>query len=316
MSGFVDLRLNRQEGQVNESFWPSFTDVMTVIMMIFLIAMVVLLMRNMELVKELRSTMEAERQAAEQAAQTGAANHSLSMQLSEAEARIAQLQRQLADQKTRDQAQIDDQQREIATLMSERNDLAEQLALARIALDDQRKAVADTQKQLAAMQQQMDNLEARLANTMHQRDTLDAQLTDTQQALAAAQRDQQAGQQQYSELVGKYDALRVKYDKLVRPARSPQGHYLVEIRYAKRDGQPTIAFREAGKGEYTTMTREALDKRLAAIKQAHDEGLYVKVIIPEDSALSYTEAWTFTRDMLGRYDYYYEGQQDELRADR
>ena len=46
---FVDLR----SGDLSsESFWPSFTDIMTVIVMIFLIAMVVLLMRNMELVRE------------------------------------------------------------------------------------------------------------------------------------------------------------------------------------------------------------------------------------------------------------------------
>ncbi len=44
--GFVDLRLNRQEGQNQDSFWPSFTDIMTVIVMIFLIAMVILLLRT------------------------------------------------------------------------------------------------------------------------------------------------------------------------------------------------------------------------------------------------------------------------------
>jgi hypothetical protein len=69
--GFVDLRLNRQEGQTEESFWPSFTDIMTVIVMIFLLAMVVLLIRNMELVDQLRATMEAEREAAALAQATG-----------------------------------------------------------------------------------------------------------------------------------------------------------------------------------------------------------------------------------------------------
>jgi len=323
MSGFVDLRLNRQGGEVNEGFWPSFTDIMTVIMMIFLIAMVVLLMRNMELVNELRSTMDAERLAAEQAAQTGAANQSLSMKLSEAQARLAQLQQQLdaskaasAEQLARDQALIEEQQREIATLLSERNDMAEQLALTRIALDQQRQREADTQQQMAALTDQLTNLEARLANTMRQRDDMDTQLTETRQALANAQRDQQSEQQQYSELVGKYDDLRVKYDKLVRPARSPEGHYLVEVRYAKRDGAPVIRFREGSSGDYIELQQSALDERLGKLKKAHKEGLYVKLIIPEDSGLSYTEAWVFTRDTLGQYDYYYEGQQEELRPDR
>jgi hypothetical protein len=32
----------------------------------------------------------------------------------------------------------------------------------------------------------------------------------------------------------------------------------------------------------------------------------VKVIIPGDSGLSYNEAWNFTRDILSKYDYYYQ----------
>jgi len=319
MSGFVDLRLNRQEGQVNESFWPSFTDIMTVIMMIFLIAMVVLLMRNMELVNELRYTMESERLAAEQAARTGAANQSLSLKLTEAEARITRLQQQLDDaqqQHQRDQAVMTEQKREISTLMTERNDLAEQLALARIALDKQQQQMTRTQAQIAALQQQLDNLEARLANTMRQRDDLDNQLGQTRLALAEAERNQQADQQQYSELAGKYDALQLKYNKLVRPARSPKGHYLVELRYTKRDGAKRIAFRAGGEGDFQVLDRAAVNERLTDLKQAHKEGLYVKIIIPEDSGLSYNEAWSFTRNMLGLYDYYYEGQQDQLQPDR
>ncbi|MGD8956688.1 MAG: hypothetical protein PVJ03_05090, partial [Chromatiaceae bacterium] len=69
--GFTDLRLNRGSSDVNEGFWPSFTDIMTVVVMIFLISMVVLLVRNMELVNQLRATMEAERIAAELARATG-----------------------------------------------------------------------------------------------------------------------------------------------------------------------------------------------------------------------------------------------------
>jgi hypothetical protein len=39
----------------------------------------------------------------------------------------------------------------------------------------------------------------------------------------------------------------------------------------------------------------------------------VKIIIPEDSGLSYNQAWVFTRDMLNKYDYYY--QEDNVAAD-
>ena len=49
-AGFVDLRVS-PSGQTNvneDSVWPSFTDVMTVIVMIFLLALVIILIRNME----------------------------------------------------------------------------------------------------------------------------------------------------------------------------------------------------------------------------------------------------------------------------
>ena len=36
--GFTDLRMNHQHGQGDDSFWPSFTDIMTVIVIIFLLA--------------------------------------------------------------------------------------------------------------------------------------------------------------------------------------------------------------------------------------------------------------------------------------
>ena len=45
--GFIDLRLNQQDGQNQESFWPSFTDIMTVIVMIFMLAMVIITIAEM-----------------------------------------------------------------------------------------------------------------------------------------------------------------------------------------------------------------------------------------------------------------------------
>ena len=45
MSGFVDLRLNRRR-PIEESFWPSFTDIMTVVVMIFLMGLLVVIVQN------------------------------------------------------------------------------------------------------------------------------------------------------------------------------------------------------------------------------------------------------------------------------
>ena len=43
--GFIDLRQNQAQ-LVDEAFWPSFTDIMTVVVMIFLIATSILIVKN------------------------------------------------------------------------------------------------------------------------------------------------------------------------------------------------------------------------------------------------------------------------------
>ena len=57
--GFVDLRVSPMvSGRSDEdSVWPSFTDIMTVVVLIFLVALVVILMRNTELVGQLRESV-------------------------------------------------------------------------------------------------------------------------------------------------------------------------------------------------------------------------------------------------------------------
>jgi|TARA_B100000959_G_scaffold108140_1_gene113934 chromosome segregation ATPase len=57
--GFVDLRVSPSvSGRSDEdSVWPSFTDIMTVVVLIFLVSLVVILMRNTELVTQLRESV-------------------------------------------------------------------------------------------------------------------------------------------------------------------------------------------------------------------------------------------------------------------
>ena len=76
-----------------DSVWPSVTDIMTVVVMIFLMALVVILIRNVDLVRQLRQTIELEQESAAQSdtatlriAALGDEISGLQLQLGEADA--------------------------------------------------------------------------------------------------------------------------------------------------------------------------------------------------------------------------------------
>ncbi len=321
--GFIDLRLNRQDAQGNESFWPSFTDVMTVIMMIFLISMVVVLLRNMELVKEIRATVEAERQAMELARSTGEEKESLASQLdtaleqlNAADSRINELQLQvmrLQEQNSIRAKAIADRDTRLEQLLEERNELAQQAA--QLALDKQAAADAATaakkqetlsRRELADLQQKYVSMKEQLARQNLQIAMLKAKLENQDQELARSLEQRQNVEEKYLVLADEYDSLKVRYDKLVRPARSAKGRHLVEVRYFKKGGKRHIEWRDAGQGEFKAVSRSQLDRILSNLKQQQPDGLYVKVILPKNNGLSYSEAWKFTNYLHKKYDYYFQ----------
>ncbi len=330
--GFTDLRLNGGGGEVQEGFWPSFTDIMTVVVMIFLISMVVLLVRNMELVNQLRATMEAERIAAELARATGEEKDSLSSALHRAEERQQQMQLEimrLQDRGLRNETQIAEQLRAISGLTNERDDLAQQaaqLSLLRQRLEadvEKRKSqlnaalqdIDNKQLQLSAAQRSITTLESglqqlrtRFAESQDQADRLQRTVAEQRQSLEEARQLEQDYERRYLVLAEDFDSLKVKYDKLVRPARSSAGRHLIEVRYWKEDGNYQVSWREGGEGTYQPIKRPQLDKLLQRLAEQKENGLYVKIIIPEDSGLSYNEAWEFTSHLHGNYDYYFKDE--------
>ncbi|MCK5359048.1 MAG: hypothetical protein KAJ95_00395, partial [Gammaproteobacteria bacterium] len=90
MSGFVDLRLNRRQN-ADEGFWPSFTDIMTVIVMVFLMGMVVVLLQNMEVTNNMKSALLEKQKAMELAESTSQEKSVVTHQLSDAEEELARL---------------------------------------------------------------------------------------------------------------------------------------------------------------------------------------------------------------------------------
>ncbi len=58
-NGFIDLRIGHgTRGPGDDSVWPSFSDIMTVVVMIFLMALVIIMVRNSVLNRELLNSME------------------------------------------------------------------------------------------------------------------------------------------------------------------------------------------------------------------------------------------------------------------
>lgn len=110
----------------------------------------------------------------------------------------------------------------------------------------------------------------------------------------------------FRSLQDEYESLGVKYRKLVRPARSSVGKYLVEVWIVKSSSGYRYQLREPSQSAPVSYPRPQLDRRLASLKTEQGKNLYTKVVIPEYSGLSYNEAWRFTEEILRSYDYYYQ----------
>ena len=325
-NGFIDLRLNQEGGSSgNDSFWPSFTDIMTVVVMIFLIAMVVLLIRNMELVNQLRNTMEAERMAAELARTTGEEKESLSLRLIHTENELSDLRLQLMKMQENRAKQLEvikDKMAQINELSSQRD----RLNLANTQLEQKNTALQQQTQQLSLEKEQLGNrlvvsneqldiIKLALANLQSQNSATEEKLSELQQSYAdkTIELDQALetialSDEELSELQGDYDSLKVKYDKLVKPARTPAGKYVVEVRYNKEKGQYKIAYKTPDQEKFNSVSKKVLTQELDKLKKNKANKLYIKVIFPENSGLSYSEAWKFTTDLHKKYDYYFQDE--------
>lgn len=314
--GFIDLRLNSRSGGAEDSFWPSFADIMSVIVMIFMLAMVILLVRNMDLVQKLRVTMEAERHAAELARSSSLEKDVLSSLLTETESELSMLRLKMM--------QLRETNEELNTRLERRETELQRLQTDRAQLVSERDRLSATMQELnqnlAQQQQQYQRLRSEHRDVSTRYQELQAQTQFTEQALEEAQRasqEQLMALQELREQIRRteqtlskerehYSQLKTKYDELVRPARSPAGKFVVEVRYSKEGGQERIELTRPSDKTPQRVARNELHRRLNALKRQHPDSLYIKIIFPEDSGLSYNEAWTFTSELLKRYDYYYQ----------
>jgi len=277
---FTDLRLNTRSGSNEESFWPSFTDIMTVVVIIFLIAMLVLLLNNMDLVQRLQSTLAAERAASEQVASTSSQN------------------RDLQDQLLRTQTQVDMLRMQLMDMGEERDHLTAQLAQNQTNLEQ-------SKAELAQERSSRNNLETQLAQASGQLVELGNEHAQQQERIRILETERQQAGDQLAALQNNFATLKVKYDKLVQPARSAKGKYVVNVRIMRQGSEITRFVQSPEQHEFVAVSETGMYSTLDKLHAGHKDDMYVRIIFPDDSGLSYSEAWEMTEALLRKYDYYY-----------
>lgn len=319
------------------SFWPSFTDIMMVVTMIFLMATSLLVVRNWQLVAELQESIAAERMAAQMIESTTQEKLTLEERLANAEQSnsILRLRLMKKDEELGNaRAAIRDQESSIAALELSNRELESsleqtraQLSAANVEIDTASAQYQELSRQLAALQAQLEQQQLADQKTRGELETARSQIAEL---TASSQRQQreigqlttektelarertllaqevEAYNQQLLTLKGDYETVKSKYEELIKPARSARGKYIAEVYYVKGQSGNVIRYRQPGDEDYSRLSLAEVENRLSKLKAEHGNNLYVKIIIPKDSGLSYSEAWQFMRNLLVKYDYYYQ----------
>jgi chromosome segregation ATPase len=329
-NGFVQIGGGHTGIGGENSFWPSFTDVMMVITLIFLMATSILVVRNWQLVAELQESVAAERMAAQLIEFTSMENATLEERLANAEQsnsilrlRLMKKDEELADAKGRireqdsnlaelqtqnrefrssleqTRAELDAANLEINAVTAQFNDMARQIELLNQQLALQQQADEETRALLDSARSEIAEL---TATTSQQQQTI-SQLTEEKTLLS---QEITAYNLQLLTLKGEYETVKSKYQELIKPARSAKGKHIAQVYYIKGESGNVIRYRQPGDSGFSRLSLAEVEKRLDKLKAEYGKDLYVKIIIPENSGLTYNEAWAFMRKLLVKYDYYYQ----------
>lgn len=288
---FVDLR----RGHLNsESFWPSFTDIMMVVVIIFLLTSMLLMVKNWELLDQLRNSMAAEEQAVKIINDTSQENATLEEQLAHAQNEISMLRMQLlqaSEQANQLNVELEDKDRQIVIVLSENEQL--------------KSAVSRNENQITSLSSQISAMNHNLSQLSIDVEQKQNELDEERQKIIIITQERDSQSRKLSSLEDDFGSLKVKYDKLIKPARTAKGKYVVSVNFERIKGKERIRFKDSGQENYTVVTEKQLHSKLAELKKKHPKKLYIKIVIPKESGLTYSEAWSFMKDLLHKYDYYY-----------
>jgi chromosome segregation ATPase len=290
----------------------------------------ILVVRNWQLVAELQESVAAERIATQMIESTSLENATLEERLVNAEqgnsilrlrlmkkdeelsnaktsireqdASIALLQqenREMRSSLQQTRAELDAANLEINAATSQFNEMARQIALLNQQLAQQQQTSEETRAQLDSARLEISELTA----SSNQQQLAISQLTDEKAQLS---QEVSAYNQQLLTLKGEYETVRSQYEELIKPARSAKGKHIAQVYYIKDESGTVIRYRQPGDSEFSELSLDEVEKRLTQLKREYGADLYVKIIIPEESGLTYNEAWEFMRKLLVKYDYYYQ----------
>ena len=289
---FVDLRRSHLS---SESFWPSFTDIMMVVVMIFLLTSMILMVKNWELLEQLRNSMAAEEQAEKIIHDTSMENATLEEQLAQAQNEISMLRMQLllaSEQASQLNVELDDKDRQIVIMLSDNAKLKN-------SVNKNENQIASLSSQLSAMQNNLTQLNIDIEQKQNT-------LNEERQKIIIITQERDNQSRILSSLEDDFGSLKVKYDKLIKPSRTAKGKYVVSVNFERVNGKERIRFKDSGQENYTVVTKKQLHRKLTKLRKKYPKKLYIKIIIPKESGLTYNEAWAFMKGTLHKYDYYYQ----------
>lgn len=195
-----------------------------------------------------------------------------------------------------------------AELKAQLDEKVAQVAALGNTLEKSQQAVKSSEGVVSKYERSLKNVETLLAAGKKKLITKDNIILELQST-------QQSENSQLLSLQGEYNSLDSKYQKLLRPARSTKDKFVSSVVYRKQGNKKIIRLKETPDSAYETVSKSQLDKRLTKLKEKYKNDLYVKVVIPKDSGLSYNEAWRFAIDLQHEYDYYYNDDDNDDSGD-
>jgi myosin heavy subunit len=277
--------------EINEqNIWPSFTDVMMVVLMIFILAMVVTITHNTNLFKQLLSTkteiVEKEKYLKE----------------------LEEVKRELNAKINDLEVQLSNAQMKILMLSDENKKLKENLEGKIVLIGDLSNKLKELTQQLNQVTREKESLQKLLEEKeklISEKETLIIDLRTEKEKLKDKLQELESLK---AEMQQKYSELQEKYLKLVGPARSPLGKEIFKVKYfkPKPNSKPVYLMMGVNENTFKKVSYNTLLNELEKAKNKYGKKLYVQIIIPSNSNLTYDEAFKFTNFILHKYDYYYQ----------